>query len=263
MVDHAAYCWGHNQAGPLGNGTFTSDATLLPVLVVGNLAFRELSAGNQFTCGVTTGDVAYCWGLNNTGQLGFGPNGGPDSCFTGDGFNPCSTKPVRVRRGLAFRRVDAGESHACGVTTAGVAYCWGASFVGQLGRGTNSGFEVRPLPVAGGLSFGSLDVGEFHSCGGTTDGATWCWGRNSDGQLGNGSDSGPDTCPEISSARGTRPVRVAGDIVFTQVSGGGLHSCGLTANGRIFCWGNNEAGQLGDGTTKSRAKPRRVAAGPL
>ena len=127
-VDHAAYCWGHNQAGPLGNGSFTSDATLLPVLVVGNLAFRELSAGNEFACGVTTGDVAYCWGLNNTGQLGFGPSGGPDSCFTGDGLNPCSTKPVRVRRGLAFRRVDAGESHACGVTTDGVAYCWGASF---------------------------------------------------------------------------------------------------------------------------------------
>lgn len=85
----------------------------------------RVTAGNQFTCGVTTADVAYCWDMNTYGRLGLGSDAGPESCFTGDGFQPCSTKPARVVRGLAFRQVSAGAEFACGVTTEDVAYCWG------------------------------------------------------------------------------------------------------------------------------------------
>jgi alpha-tubulin suppressor-like RCC1 family protein len=218
-----------------------------------------VSAGDQFTCGLTTDGVPFCWGLNLNGQLGLGTDTGPELCFTGDGDNACSMKPARVRGGLIFSRLGTGSSHACGLTRDGTAYCWGASFAGQLGRGTSTGEELKPARVAGSLVFGSLDIGGFHSCGVTTDRAAWCWGSNLSGELGTGSAAGPETCPELATPCATRPVRAASGLVFRDVvPGSGSHTCGLTMARRIYCWGANGEGQLGDGTTRSSAKPRRV-----
>jgi alpha-tubulin suppressor-like RCC1 family protein len=109
------------------------------------LSFRQVSTGIQHSCGVTTANVAYCWGWNSFGELGVGTNTGPERCGSNQ---PCSTRPVRVASRLAFRLVSAGWGYTCGVITTGAAYCWGVNQAGNLGIG-RADFDPhpRPLPV--------------------------------------------------------------------------------------------------------------------
>ena len=106
----------------------------------------------------------------------------------GDGTNTDSTVPVAVAGGLTFQSVSAGSIHSCGVTTAGIAYCWGDNEDWQLGDGTNMDSTV-PVALAGGLTFQSVSAGYEHSCGMTTAGAAYCWGYNGRGRLGDGTNT--------------------------------------------------------------------------
>lgn len=263
--DDVAYCWGHNQAGELGVGT--QDTEFRPTRVAGRLAFRELSAGEQLTCGLTLVGVAYCWGENTLGQLGQGTDEGPESCFTGDSLDPCSTRPVRVLRGLRFAHISVGNAHVCGVTADGRAFCWGANDSGQLGHRTSSGPELcqegspcstTPIRVGGKLAFAAVDGGGSHTCGLTSAGKAYCWGSNRDGELGTGNPSDLERCdgaPRCS----TRPLAVLGNLQFRTVQAGLAHTCAVRVGGLAYCWGRNDAGQLGDGTTHRRLRPRRVS----
>src|SRR5216117_3244304 len=178
----AAYCWGPNGYGELGNGTTTSSA--IPVAVSGGLSFATVSANFESTCGVTTGGAAYCWGVNQQGELGNGSTTGPQTCVNIGESYPCSLTPVAVSGGLSFATVSAGYLHACGVTTGGAAYCWGYNYDGELGNGSNTGPQVcayepcstTPVAVSGGLSFATVSAGGGFTCGVTTGGAAYCWG---------------------------------------------------------------------------------------
>ncbi|HSE28694.1 MAG TPA: hypothetical protein VLA95_10735 [Gemmatimonadales bacterium] len=130
----AAYCWGLNGGGQLGDGSTTRRTA--PAAVAGGLLFVRISAGLEHTCALTAAGEIYCWGDNTWGQLG---DGG-----TGDQSAPVL---VQAPGGAAFAWVSAGENHSCGVTTAGVAYCWGDNHYGQLGTGTNESSNV-PVKVA-------------------------------------------------------------------------------------------------------------------
>ena len=167
------------------------------------LAFTAVSAGTAHTCGITVAGAAFCWGMSTDGQLGhFGPGGGnapgPGVCVSFGAPFPCSTVPVLVTGGLDFTTVSAGGHHACGVTSAGAAYCWGANSHGQLGDGTTSD-RWSPVPVAGGVRFTALSAGNHHTCGVNSVGTVYCWGGNYLGQLGDGT-----------TADRPSPVRVAG-----------------------------------------------------
>ncbi len=108
------------------------------------LSFAAVSAGSSHSCGVTTAGVAYCWGRNNSGQLG-------------DGTMTNRPMPVAVAGGLSFAAVSAEHNHSCGVTTAGDAYCWGDNGNGRLGDGTTTQ-RLTPVAVAGGLSFAAVSA---------------------------------------------------------------------------------------------------------
>jgi len=231
----AAYCWGLNGWGQLGDGTEVDQSS--PVPVTGGMRFRAVSAGFRHTCGIIAGDgggAAYCWGLNGAGQLG-------------DGTLTDHSSPVLVAGGMTFVAVSAGDFHTCGVTAAGAAYCWGGNGDGQLGDGTTTS-RSSPVRVKGDVTFTAVSLGGFHTCGITAGGVAYCWGANGDEHpLGDGTTKSRST-----------PVRVAGDVTYTMLSAGFLHTCGVTAEGAAYCWGLNNQGQLGDGTTTSRSRPVRV-----
>lgn len=146
------YCWGRNQTGQLGLGDSSgSGDQYLPVAVLGARQWSMISAGGYFTCGVEAagGSAAYCWGLNQSGQLGASSS---ETCYD-DAGNPfyCQLAPLAVGGGLAFSLVSAATQHVCALTTDGVAYCWGRGGEGQLGDGRQGSnvFTLDPVKVGG------------------------------------------------------------------------------------------------------------------
>jgi alpha-tubulin suppressor-like RCC1 family protein len=232
-LNDRAYCWG---TGALGGST---GPRLTPVAVVGGHRFLQVSTGTDHSCGVTQYNRAYCWGNNTSGQLGDGT--------TAD-FRPT---PVRVVGGLRFRLVDAANHHTCGVTTENRAYCWGGNIFGEIGDGTRGTPRPRPVPVSGGLRFRQVNAALLHTCGVTLHDRAYCWGLNSQGQLG----GGPEGDLSLT------PVRVVGGLRFRRVIAGFSHTCGVTPGDQAYCWGGNFFGQLGDGTTTMRQMPLPVAGG--
>src|SRR5881275_687308 len=232
-----AYCWGDNTYGQLGDGS--KARSLAPVRVAGGQQFASVTAGGYHSCGVTTGNALYCWGSNSHGQLG-------------DGSQTSSSSPVLVAGDFLFQVARVGSYHTCGVTTANVAYCWGYDLYGQLGTGSVAIFVPTPVAVAGDHSFAAVATGYSHSCGTATDGAAYCWGQAS--LLGD--ESGLDQYA---------PVAVAGGITFATAGGslasGQESSCALTPSSAAYCWGHNDAGQLGDGSTMWRSTPNLVLGG--
>ena len=240
-TDNRAYCWGDNFNGGLGDGTTQYRTT--PVAVSGGLRFLQVSGGLNYTCGVTTDFKAYCWGQNTYGKLG-------------DGSATRRLAPAAVFGTRRFRQVDAGLHHTCGVTTAGIGYCWGNNIWGQLGDGSTFNQRQRPVPIAGGLLFLRVIAGGTHTCGLTRDNQAYCWGDNSSGQIGDGT-----------TTNRWAPRHVALRRTWNQVGAGALdrmgtgHSCGVTTENQAYCWGTNEQGQLGNGTTIRSLRPAQVAGG--
>ena len=161
-----AYCWGWNNAGQIGDGTVTErENREQPTAVLGGHSFMALGAGKYHTCGVAFDGAGYCWGDNYDGELG-----------TGDRQD--HSTPAAVTGGLSLISVTGGYDHTCALTDDGAAYCWGSNRFGQLGDG-NAGDTIiatSPVPVAGGLTFESIDASWYHTCGMATDGRAYCWG---------------------------------------------------------------------------------------
>jgi len=210
--------------------------------------FTQISAGGGQTCALAAGGLAYCWGDNYYDQLGTGSTSW-ENC---DGPS-CSTTPVPVLGGLRFSSVTSGEGATCGVTPGGSAYCWG--LLRPLGS-----FPIVPvsrLPVwlpgrvPGGPAFADVSAGASFACGVTGAGAAYCWGDNEVGQFGTGQVSQGDSSP----------AAVAGNLVFSHISAGGLYACGVTLGGVAYCWGYNKDGELGTGDTTSHPFPAAVTGG--
>jgi alpha-tubulin suppressor-like RCC1 family protein len=249
-LNDAAFCWGTGPHGGAVLGTGGSVAfSSTPVRVVGGLQWRRVHAGFSHTCGVTKADRGYCWGEGVNRQIG-------------DGTNMPRSRPTLVAGGLSFRDVRPGAgfilpsgepepdvAYSCGVTTGDRAYCWGSPAL-SLGRDDISSSSTPVLVV--GRQFRSVTPGALHTCGVNPLDAAFCWGYNDSGQLGTGS------------GNSTTPVRVAGGLRFSGVSAAGVgsHTCGVTIGNLAYCWGNNNRGQLGDGTTTARTTPVAVA-GPM
>lgn len=231
-VGGAAYCWGFNEEGQLGDSTTTSRST--PVPVRGGLAFDIIASGGNFTCGLSADSLAYCWGRNDQGELGVGD--------TTDRWIP-----TLVAGGRKFTDIVSDVGDTCALTADGTAYCWGFNFWGGAGNGSRT-LALVTTPVVGGLRFRSVARGNGHTCAIATDGMTYCWGYNGYGQLGIG---GSPSLQDYS----TSPRAVAGAHSFASITAGSTFTCGRRTDGVALCWGQNHKGQVGDGTTIDRSAP--------
>jgi alpha-tubulin suppressor-like RCC1 family protein len=202
----------------------------LTVPVVEPFVVSGIVTGYQHTCALSQGDV-YCWGNNDVGQVT--PADPGSATFI----------PHRVPLGVKAVSLASGYNHTCAISNESPpqAYCWGDNSTGQLGVRT-PGYGPFRVPVADGLA--SVATGAGHTCGLTPGGVAYCWGNGTDGQLGNGaifaclvSINGGTTCP------GPQPV--GGDFHFASITAGDSHSCGLVADGTLYCWGLNAESQLG------------------
>lgn len=225
-------CWGSNQSGRLGDGTTTSRAVAGDVFSLTS-GVASVSVGHTHSCAVTTSGGLKCWGFNGNGRLG-------------DGTTTTRLTPVDVS-GLTsgVASVSVGNDHTCAVTTTGGAKCWGYNGDRTLGDGTTTD-RWTPVDVTG-LTSGvaAIAAGEFHTCALTTTGGARCWGDNASGQVGDGSGLNRSTSVNVTGL-------TSGVAAITTDSS---HTCAVTTTGGVKCWGTNNQGQIGDGTTTTRLTP--------
>lgn len=257
-------CWGANFAGELGVGSTAERCLGLsadggahpcstrPLHLDDDPGFVALAVGGH-SCGLSPRGEARCWGSNSAGQLG----GSPDSGTCGEGDPPCSARPVPVAGELVFRSLSVGDRHTCGLTSSGAAYCWGSNLRGQLGTQASETCPLgqltepcarTPQPVSGGVRFASIFAGPAATCALTDAGRAYCWGANSDGQLGDGTTEDRAT-----------PSPVAGNLLFAHLSVGAHTTCGVGLAGDAYCWGRGRWGELGNGSREDRLSPVPVS----
>lgn len=260
VVGTGVKCWGSNTDGQLGLRVASSPT---PVLVSGTAGANTVTVGTGFACALVDADIGnslpagttnrpMCWGDNSNGQVGAGA--------------PAGDSVVRAVSGIGSAdSIDAGNGQACAVPAATTSLqCWGRNADGQVGNGTTTD-QFSPATVPGVVTTaitagGALDTAEHgHTCAVRPDGTVGCWGRNADSQLGDGTTvdrSSPVTVQiDNDPAPGSDHVALADLTGVRTVVSGGFHSCALTTDRTVWCWGRNDHGQLGDSTVE----PRNVA----
>ena len=249
-----AYCWGSSSSGQLGNGSVIGSAGPVAVSVSGVLAGKTLiqvTSGTNFSCALDSAGAAYCWGLGTGGQLG---NGGTASSTV-----PVAVSTSGVLAGKTLTQITAGASTVCALDSAGAAYCWGTGGSGQLGNGTTTAAQATPVAVTAsgvlaGKTLTQIAAGATHACALSSAGAAYCWGSDSNGQLGNNSTT-QSPVPVAVTASG-----VLAGKTLTQIAGGQVHTCAIDSAGAAYCWGSGTNGRLGNGGTAQSLVPVMVTA---
>jgi alpha-tubulin suppressor-like RCC1 family protein len=219
-------CWGENESGQLGDDTHIGHLT--PVNVAGlATGATAIALGGSHSCALGGGGAVKCWGGNYQGQLG-------------NGSDP--TRPIAADvsgLGSGVSKVMAGGWHTCALTTGGAVKCWGANWEGQLGDDT---YDSRGTAAeVNGLGSGVIAIaaGGEHTCALTSAGGVKCWGANASGQLGDDTHDSRATAADVTGL-GSGVIAIAAS---------GSHTCALNTGGGVKCWGANESGQVGDGTS--------------
>jgi alpha-tubulin suppressor-like RCC1 family protein len=232
----AAYCWGNNLWGVLGIGAPDLNQHATPEAALGGHTFAQISAGSAHVCALDTGGVVWCWGNGTTGQLGRLQN--------------ASYEPLQVVSTARFTQVSVGALHSCALADNGDVWCWGSNDYGQLGVNDSlTGIYYTPQQVTGGRVFTEIGAGGWTTCG-LSGGSVYCWGRNTEGQAGRGSTVNRWIL---------EPMPALGILgTARHVTLGTRHACATNGIDKMYCWGDNNRGQLGDGTTTLRASAVEV-----
>jgi len=242
MESGVVKCWGRNDWGQLGDGT--TEASTIPVEVQGlSGSMVGVAAGMSHTCAASDSGTVQCWGSHKVGQLG-----DPGRPKTGD---PSPTTVVNLTRVVTL---DAGDHHTCALVNGGSVECWGEGQNGQLGDGRMMQ-SATPVEVEGlGGNVTSMAVGGNHTCAVLTAGGAQCWGSDFSAQLGDGR------------ARTTSavPVQVVGlPQSVSAVGAGREHTCAVLGSGNVACWGADDYGQVGDGTTRTPTQVKGLVDGAV
>ena len=235
------WSWGYNGEGQLGFAT--GGASVDTPSSVDAPAFTTLAVGNQFSVALDADGFLWTWGSDELGQLG-----------NGDASGVSVAVPTLIMD-HAFSAVDAGLNFAVALDTEGHLFTWGNDSQGQLGNGSASADVTAPTRIADGMTFKAIAAGSYHVLAVETDGTLWTWGRNSFGEVGNGTEQ-----------KVTAPVSITGDT-YVSVVAGSFHSLALRDDGTWFGWGQGYYGQLGNGGSGSGnfrlTTPQELSWGPF
>jgi alpha-tubulin suppressor-like RCC1 family protein len=232
----AIWCWGSNIWGELGTATGMGNTPpLAPVQVTGITGATAISSGEDYNCAIVSGS-AMCWG---------------DVPQTGVSYIPMGVIGVGAGAETVLA-IAPGEQHACAIVSGGTVECWGSNGSGQLGstavavgNSSTSAVTVQGLPTGA----KSMTAGGYHSCAILTNGSIWCWGLEAEGQLGNGATMQPN-----GDSFTVAPVQVTGlptGLKGTAISAAIYQTCAVLSNGSVWCWGQGNMGQLGNGSSNS------------
>jgi len=242
LEEGAAYGWGRNAFGSLGDGTATNRTEPTQARMPSGVTFSSTTTSYWTVCSIGSDGNTYCWGYNGAGQLG-------------DGTYTSRTSPKRPSfpLGVTLTDVATGFNHTCAISSTGEGYCWGQRADGQVGNGGTSGYQLSPIKVTmpTDVTFTSLAAGFNHTCALGTDGNAYCWGGNDYGQLGVG-DTTDRAIPTL--------VTMPSSVNFTAIAAGHDHACALGSDEVTYCWGGNDYGQLGTADTVARLVPTEVSA---
>jgi len=238
LDDGNVACWGGNASGALGRGldggTYTDPGLVSPALIGGDV--DAIAMGALASCALFQGDRVACWGRDDSGQIGDG---------AADSDADPELAPVEISAGSVEQLSAGAGSTICALNAAHNLLCWGSNFNGQLGQGAvTPPTASSPTLLTDGTTSGhvmEVSVGGSHVCALLDDDHIACWGRNDEGQIGDGSTDGEDV---------TSPVRVSTGVIdknVTAVFSGASHSCAILDGGQVACWGDDTYGQVGNG----------------
>ena len=239
-------CWGQNDVGQLGIGSTTDQNTTQTVNLGNNKTPKAVSAGSIHTCAILNDNKIKCWGGGGSGRLGNGAS-----------TNQTSPVAVTMTSNTAVK-ISLGRKHTCAIFDDNKVYCWGENNAGQLGIGSNTD-QNTPSVVDLGMDGDSnaytataISAGHDHTCAILNDKSVKCWGYNNTGQVG-----------DRSTTSRTSPVAVplGSGRTATAIHAKRSHTCAILDDASLLCWGWNDYGQLGDGTTTRRKTPVAVDLG--
>ncbi len=236
------YLWGEDAWGQIGHGHISCFGSCWnphgPSVMAGSRTFVTVVTGIHHTCAITEPDMAvWCWGNNELGQLG-----------TGDNNARNAPTQIELPTGRHAVSINAAYDSTCVLLDNGSGMCWGQNVNGNLGDGTyndrNAPTHISVLPTN--RSIVALDLGPYHTCAILDDGMVHCWGTNDRGTFGDGSTNN-STYP--------RAAQLPTGRTAISIDAGLGHTCAILDDSSAACWGWNEYGQLGDGTTNNSTTP--------
>jgi RHS repeat-associated protein len=260
--DGTVWAWGMNNAGEVGNGTVSSNACLCidaPTQVTGLSGIASVAAGisgyngdDKHVLALKSDGSVWAWGYDGAGQVGDGT--------VGSGICACIDAPVQVPGLSGIAGVAAGGNHSLALRADGTVFAWGSDAYGELGNGTSISQPTSqgcwcltaPVQVTGLSAVISISAQDGESSAITSDNTVWDWGTNGSGELGLGTNVGPQSCnPSFgggSIACGTAPQHVTSPNETVELATGSLYSLALRADGTVWDWGTNDLGELANGT---------------